>query len=435
MQTHQPAAVLPCTLGVGRTRAVARRELSCEVNAHALHVLATPFPIAGSRVSRSVSVNDERDFRGSRPAAEESAAGSRDDAGSARAEVLLVRSVSLSGIFFLMVLYTMYFAASLILPITLALLLNLLLSPVCRFMVSLRIPRTLSALIVMLSVAATMAAGVYALAAPAAEWMETLPTELRRLEYKLAWVKEPIKKVQETKEQVDRITNVNDDDAAPPSAQSGGSVSLVDAVLTETSSMLYGVSVMLILLFFLLASGDAFLKKMVQVTPTLADKKRVVETARDIQRHVSVYLGTITLINIGVGLVVAAAMYLLGLPNPLLWGAMLTVLNYIPYLGPLICIAVVAFVSLLTFHTPGQILLPPLVILAVNILEGQFITPILAGRRLSLSPVAVFLSLVVLGWIWGAIGVLIAVPMLVTIRLVCEHIEPLSPVATFLQRH
>jgi len=174
---------------------------------------------------------------------------------------------------------------------------------------------------------------------------------------------------------------------------------------------------------------------MVQVMPTLTDKKRVVETARDIQRHVSMYLGTITLINIAIGLVVALAMYLLGMPNPLLWGALLTVLNYIPYLGPLVCIAIVGLVSLLTFDTPVQILLPPAVILAVNIVEGQFLTPILAGRRLALSPVAVFLSLVVLGWIWGTIGVLIAVPMLVTTRLVCEHIESLNPIATFLRRH
>ncbi len=359
---------------------------------------------------------------------------------STQSKAMLIRSLALTGIFILMVLYTMYFAASLILPITVALLLNLIFSPVCRFMVmTLRIPQTLSALVIMLSVAATMAAGVYAFAAPAAEWMETLPSELRRLEYKLAWVKEPIKKVQETKEQVDRITNVdNDAGSQAPSGSAGaavGTVSLVDSVLTETSDLLYGMSVMLILLFFLLSSGDAFLNKMVQVTPTLADKKKVVETARDIQRHVSVYLGTITLINIAIGVIVALAMYILGMPNPLLWGAMLTVLNYIPYLGPLICIAVVGFVSLLTFDTPAEVLLPPAVIFAVNILEGQFVTPILAGRRLALSPVAVFLSLVVLGWIWGAIGVLIAVPMLVTIRLVCEHIEPLAPVATFLRRH
>ena len=363
------------------------------------------------------------------------------DGSSTRSKAMLIRSLALTGIFVLMVLYTMYFAASLILPITVALLLNLILSPVCRFMVlTIRLPQTLSALIIMLSVAASMAAAVYAFAAPAAEWMETLPSELRRLEYKLAWVKEPIKKVQETKEQVDRITNV-DNGGGSGSSSSGegsggvGTVSLVDSVLTETSDLLYGMSVMLILLFFLLSSGDAFLNKMVQVTPTLADKKKVVETARDIQRHVSVYLGTITLINVAIGLIVALAMYVLGMPNPLLWGAMLTVLNYIPYLGPLICIAVVAFVSLLTFDTTAEILLPPAVIFVVNILEGQFITPILAGRRLALSPVAVFLSLVVLGWIWGAIGVLIAVPMLVTIRLVCEHIEPLGPVATFLRRH
>ncbi len=365
------------------------------------------------------------------------AAPTASDPDSTRSAALLVRAVSLTGIFVLMVLYTMYFAASLILPIILALLLNLLLSPVCRFLVSMRIPQALSAFVVMLAVAATLVGAVYALASPAAKWMDTLPFELRRLEYKLAWVKEPIKRVQETREQVEKLADVDEesDQQSGSESGSGGGFSIVDTVLTRTTNLLYGTSVTLILLFFLLASGDAFLRKVVQVTPRLQDKRRVVEAARDIQRHVSTYLGTITLINIGAGGVVALAMYFLGMPNPLLWGALLAMLNYIPYLGALICILVVAFVSLLTFNTPAEMLLPPAAIFAVNVVEGQIVTPILAGRRLAMSPVAVFLSLVILGWIWGVIGVLIAVPMLIVIRLACEHIEPLAPVATFLGRY
>jgi predicted PurR-regulated permease PerM len=191
---------------------------------------------------------------------------------------------------------------------------------------------------------------------------------------------------------------------------------------------------MLILLFFILVSGDAFLNKLVRIAPSLDDKKRVVQAARDIQHQVSIYLGTITLINIVVGAVVAGLMHFFGVPNPILWGVMAGALNFIPYLGVAITIAVVAFVCLLTFDTIGQILLPPASIFLVNVVEGQFLTPIIAGRRLALSPVAIFLSLVVLGWIWGIIGVLIAVPVLATIKLVSEHVEPLMPLATLLGR-
>ena len=350
-------------------------------------------------------------------------------------DAVWIRSAALAGILFLMVMYTMYLAATLIIPIELGFLLSLVLSPLVRGMVRLRIPQVLSALVVMLSTVGLLAAALYAFAAPAAEWMDTAPTELRKLEYKLAWVKEPIQKIQDAQQQVEDLANGGPEPGANRATPKGSSFSLVDTFLGLTPDLLFGLAVVLILLFFVLASGDAFLSKMVQVTPRLHDKKRVVATARDIQRHISIYLGTITLINLTVGLVVAAAMYLLDMPNPLLWGAMVGILNFIPYLGVAASIVIVGFVSMLTFDSVNQMLLPPLVIFLVNVVEGQFLTPMIAGRQLSLSPIAVFLSLVVLGWIWGIVGMLMAVPIIATIKLVCEQIGPLENVATFLGRH
>lgn len=345
-----------------------------------------------------------------------------------------IRSAVLSGIFLLMVLYTMYFTASLTMPIALAFLLSLVFSPIVRFLVKLRIHQTLAALLVTLAVAAGIVAGIYALAKPAGDWIERAPSELRRLEYKLAWVKQPIKEVKEAKDQVQKMASVEEDSGAGQDGEGQPSISLVDMAINRTPSLMFGSAVALILLFFLLASGDSLLSKMVQVTPGLKDKKRVVETAREIQRHISVYLGTITVINLAVGAVIALAMYLLDMPNPLLWGAMVAILNFIPYLGVLISMVVVGFVGLLTFDSLTQALLPPAVIFGVNVVEGQFIMPIVAGRRLALSPVAIFLSIVVLGWIWGILGVLMAVPLLASVKLLCEHVAPLNPVAIFLGR-
>lgn len=345
-----------------------------------------------------------------------------------------VRSAALSGIFLLMVLYTMYFTASLTMPIALAFLLSLVLSPIVRALVKLRIHQTLAALLVTLALAGGIVAGIYALAKPAAAWIERAPSELRLLEYKLAWVKQPMKEVKEAKDQVEKLTSMEEGVDSEQAGRAQPSFSLVDMAVNRTPSLMYGSAVALILVFFLLAAGDSMLNKMVQVTPRLEDKKRVVETAREIQRHISVYLGTITAINFMVGVVVALAMYLLNMPNPLLWGAMVAILNYIPYLGVLISMLIVGFVGLLTFDSLAQALVPPAVIFGVNVIEGQLIMPIVAGRRLSLSPVAVFLSIVVLGWIWGILGVLMAVPLLASIKLVCEHVAPLNPVAIFLGR-
>jgi predicted PurR-regulated permease PerM len=223
-----------------------------------------------------------------------------------------LRTAMIAGIFFLMVMYTLYLAASLILPIVLALLLSLILSPVVGLMAKMRVPTVLGGLLVMLSIATLIAAALYAVGSPAAQWIDKAPDELRKLEYKLAWVKEPIREINEAREQVEELTGGGDTTAAPRP-----SFSLIDAILTRTPDFMFGIAVMLILLFFLLASGDAFLNKLVRVTPEFRDKRRVVEAARDIQRHVSVYLGTITLINLCVAVVVGLLMYGLGMPNPI----------------------------------------------------------------------------------------------------------------------
>lgn len=349
-----------------------------------------------------------------------------------------IRSAVLSAILFLLVMYTLYFAASLLIPITLAFLLSVVLSPLVRVLGRLLVPQPVAALMVMLGFATLLIVLAYAIVQPAIGWMNRAPDELQQLEYKLAWVKEPIEDLQEARRQVDRIANVANGDGAdepadpPPPPRGQPAFSLVDSVLLATPTFAYGVAVTLILLFFILASGDALLNKAVQVTPRFTDKRRVVETGRGIQENVSRYLGTITIINAGVGVAVGLSMYVLDVPNPALWGVMAAVLNYIPYIGVLISIAVVTLVGLMTFEDMLSVVLPPLAIFGINVVEGQFLTPILAGRRLALSPVAIFLSLVVMGWIWGIFGALMAVPILAIVKLVCEEIEQLNGIATFL---
>ena len=203
-------------------------------------------------------------------------------------------------------------------------------------------------------------------------------------------------------------------------------------LLRRGSEAVAGIAVVLVLLYFLLASGDLFLRKLIRTLPTLEDKKRAVDIARQLESDLSAYLSTVTLINLGLGVAVGVAMYLLGLPNPVLWGGLATILNFVPYLGAIVGILVIGLVAALTFDGVGQMLLPPLVYFLLTACEGYFVTPMILGRRLTLNPVMILLSLLFWGWLWGIAGAVLAVPMLAVVKILCDHLEPLHPLGEFL---
>ena len=187
-----------------------------------------------------------------------------------------------------------------------------------------------------------------------------------------------------------------------------------------------------VLLLFLLASGDMFYEKLVRVLPTLTDRKRGLRIAYDIEREVSRYLLTITIINFALGAVIGAGLFVLGMPNPILWGLIAALLNFVPYIGAITGMAVVSVVAMVSFPTLGHALLAPAFYMFCSAIEGQFITPALVGRRLQINAIAVFLAIVFWGWIWGVIGVFVAVPMLIVVKVFCRHIESLSGLDEFL---
>jgi predicted PurR-regulated permease PerM len=168
--------------------------------------------------------------------------------------------------------------------------------------------------------------------------------------------------------------------------------------------------------------------------PTLTNKKRAVEIARETERQVSAYLLTITLVNALLGAVLGTTVWLLGLPNPALWGAMAFVLNFIPYLGPLIGIVVLGVVALVTFPGLGQALLVPAVYFLLHGVETNIITPLVLVRRLTLNPVVMFLWLSLWFWLWGIPAAILAVPMLKTLKIFCDNIPQLAQVGQFLSR-
>jgi predicted PurR-regulated permease PerM len=174
------------------------------------------------------------------------------------------------------------------------------------------------------------------------------------------------------------------------------------------------------------------LQKIVRAMPNLSDKKRSLRIVHDVQLEVSRYLLTITVINIGFGATLGLAMTAIGMPNPLVWAVAAALLNYIPYVGAITGIVIAAAVGLITFSTLPMAALPPLAYLALHTLESAFITPLVLGRRLQLNAVAILVALAFGGWMWGIVGALIAVPLLVVVKVFCDHFPTMATFGDFL---
>jgi predicted PurR-regulated permease PerM len=185
-----------------------------------------------------------------------------------------------------------------------------------------------------------------------------------------------------------------------------------------------------------MASGDLFYEKLIRVLPTLSDKKAALAIALDVEREVSAYLLSITLINAGLAVCVGLAFWLIGLPTPHLWALFAFILNFIPYLGPITGLAFSALIGVVVFDTPGHALLAPLAYGLLIGLETQIVTPAVLSRRMEINAVMILLALAFWAWCWGIAGVVVAVPILVTFRVLCAHVEALAPFGEFLaQKH
>ncbi len=343
-----------------------------------------------------------------------------------------IRSIALTGLLILACFYTLYFGREFFLPIMLAFVFTFLFSPIVRALKKMHIPEFLGAAIVIVGSLASLGFIGYKLSGPLSEWMDKAPEVAKKLEGQLRNLKKPVDKVTKAGEQVQELTKLSAEDKKPPQRVELKQPGFGDGLFSWTWSFLFGLMVVVILLYFLLGSGDLFLRKLIHVLPRLEDKKKAVHIAREIEDHVSKYLLTVALINAGLGTAGGLAFWALGMPNPMLWGAMGALLNFIPYVGALTLIVIVTLVATTTFGSVGHALVVPAVYFVLATLEGNFITPWILGRRLTLNPVVIFIGLTFWGWLWGIVGVLIAVPVLVTFKIFCDHIEPLAPIGEFL---
>ena len=349
-----------------------------------------------------------------------------------RAEPVSLPSIAFKGLFVLAIFYTLKLASSFFVPLVLAILLKFLFASVIRGMGRFHIPPPIGAAIVILGLLSALGFGVYQLAAPAGEWMTKLPQTARQIEGKLKVFKKSVQEVAKAGEEVDRLTNLS----GPERIQrvEVRKPSLGETLLAPTQDFLVSGGVLIILLFFLLASEDLFLRKVIAVLPHLREKKIAVEITRQIELDVSGYLLAITVNNALFGTAVGIAMFFLGLPNPLLWGVMAGLLHYVPFLGALMGISIVTLVALVTLESTSTILLVPAIYFALNLLEEYVVLPVVIGRRLMLNSVIVLLWLVFWAWLWGIPGALMAVPLLAIVKIVADHLDPLASLADFIGR-
>lgn len=360
------------------------------------------------------------------------------DLGKTGSAVDTLRSLSVSTLVLavLALMYTLYFAREFLLPIVFALLLNFLLSPVVRALARIRIPPPLGAGMIILAVLGGVGFGGYALSGPVERWAVDAPRVLATAEAKLGKLVKPIQRAGKTAEQVASAAQAsagapNTGPARPAEVVVRGP-SLLARAFGTTQRAVGSILEVVILLYFLLAAGDLFLQKLIKVLPTIGEKRKAVEIARETESSISTFLLTASMVNLVEGAVVTGLMFLWGMPSPFLWGALVVVLEFVPYLGAATMVVILSVAAITTFDNLGHALLVPASFLLVNLVQGNFVSPLLLGHKLALNPVALFVGLAFWFWIWGIPGAFIAVPLLATFKIFCDHIEALAPVGEFL---
>ena len=339
-------------------------------------------------------------------------------------------TVFLGGLFALAVLAGCYAAAEIALPIVLAFVLSLVLQPAMRQLERLYLPRAIAALLIIVLLFGTLAGLGAALSGPAASWAQKLPSGIPKLQERLSFVSRPLTAVEKFADQAQGLTQGDQPKALAVAVQGSG---LSDRLLTGTRSLASGFLETVLVLFFLLVSGDTFLRRLVEVLPRFKNKRQAVEIFQQIECDVAAYLFTITIMNLVVGVATGAVMAFCGVGDPLLWGTVAFLLNYIPILGPMIGVVVFLLVGLLSIQTLWLAFLPAGLYLAIHLAEGETVTPMLLARRFTINPVLVILALVFWYWMWGVPGAILATPMLAITKIICDRIRPLTAFGPFME--
>jgi len=339
-------------------------------------------------------------------------------------------AIAIVGLFLLAVIYTLYFAREILLPITLAWIINMLLRPVLNFLKRCHIHEAIGAGILLIGIVGLFVASIVLVSEPASAWLSKAPQMLEQASERVHEALRPAESISRAASKVEKMSVTSSPDEQTPKVEIK-KPGLMNTVLSKTTTVIMVAGETMVLLYFLMASGDLLMLKAIQALPRFKDKKRAVEIANEMQHQVSRYLGAVSIVNVIEGTIIGVGLALVGMPNPVLWGVLAALVNYVPYLGAMFCVACITVVSIVTFESFSHALLAPAIYVAVNI-SDNFISPIFIGKRLVLNPLIVFLAVLFWGWLWGIVGVLIAVPLTMALKIFCDHFKMLAPLGELL---
>jgi predicted PurR-regulated permease PerM len=326
-----------------------------------------------------------------------------------------------------------YFAQSVVVPLLLAWVASMTLKQPVACLRTCHLPLPLAAAIVLGIFLLVAGFGGMWLGRPAVEWIKSAPEKIPQLKEKYKSALQPILRFSAAALSVGNLEGAQSSTNAPPAVTVKDS-HMAGTMFTWTSSLLARTVEAVVLTFLLLASGDTFMQKLAQMMPNRQDKKRAVEISLEIQHKISRYLFTVSLINFGLGCAVALAFWLLGMPNAAMWGGVAAILNFLPFFGPTMGILAVSLAGLVAFDTVGGALLPVAAYLLAHLVESYFVTPFALGQHFRLNPVIIFVAFIFFAWLWGVAGALLAVPLLVSLKVICERVPVLLAVAEFFSR-
>jgi len=342
---------------------------------------------------------------------------------------LSMESRLLMGLLFFTVIYSLWIAKQLLIPIMLAFILSLLLAPLVRYQGKLNIPRPLGAALVVVTILTVFSLVVSSTIEPVSNWIEQSPRVLKQLEMKVYPIKKKVEEVTETAAQMDRLTSVD----SQPSVKVK-EISLRDLLYSNAQTLITSTIMVAFLVYFMLSWGKILILKVARIFPRNEFRHQFIRLSLVLEKGVSRYLATITLINLCLGIVVAIILYAFGVPNSHLWGVVAGLFNFIPYIGPMLVCLFLGATVLLIFD--GFLMATIIVssFIAITVIEGQIVTPLILGKQLALNPLIVFLSVVFWFWLWGVLGAFMAVPLLIMIKFMGEQIKPLNSISSIVGR-
>lgn len=348
---------------------------------------------------------------------------------------MAVTAAALALIAALAFLYTLYLARSIVLPVVIAILLSFLLRGPVRWLKKHRVNEPLGAALVVFGGLIVAVFSLTLLSGPASSWIARAPAALEDVDRKVRTIIKPVLRWQATAARVEQIASgaAPTTRATPPAAAAAPGAGLIRRAFGSVANLLVVAISIVFLTYFLLASGDLFMRKLMKVLPYSAEQSGVPQRISDeVESAVSAYLRTSAMINIGLGFATWGILQLLGMPNAGLWGAVAALLNVIPYLGALLTTGVLAVAAITVFDSVGRALLVPGSFFLLNMIESNIVTPLLMGRQFPLNPVALFIGVMLWGFVWGITGAILAVPIMVTLKILCDHIPVLRPFGEFL---